>query len=60
MAEDNAHYPTVEPIGAGLRGQCPRCGEGKLFSGLLAVRPRCGVCGLDYGFANRATDRRPS
>lgn len=26
---------------------CPRCGRGKLFSGLLTVRERCDVCGLD-------------
>jgi uncharacterized protein (DUF983 family) len=27
--------------------RCPRCGEGKLFAGLLSVRPVCTVCGLD-------------
>jgi uncharacterized protein (DUF983 family) len=26
---------------------CPRCGQGKLFHGLLDVRERCDVCGLD-------------
>ena len=30
-----------------LRGRCPRCGRGPLFSGLLTVRERCPVCGLD-------------
>jgi uncharacterized protein (DUF983 family) len=30
-----------------LRGRCPRCGEGKLFRGLLAVAPACPRCGLD-------------
>jgi uncharacterized protein (DUF983 family) len=40
------------PIGRGLRGRCPRCGEGKLFSGFLTLRPRCEHCGLDYGFAD--------
>jgi uncharacterized protein (DUF983 family) len=49
---DRAHFPPVEPIAAGLKGRCPRCGEGALFSGLLAVKPRCGVCGLDYSFAD--------
>lgn len=52
MSQDKAIWPAVEPINAGLRGRCPRCGEGKLFSGLLSVRPRCGVCGLDNGFAD--------
>lgn len=50
--EDRAHWAPVEPIGAGLKGRCPRCGEGRLFSGLLLVAPRCGVCGLDNGFAD--------
>jgi uncharacterized protein (DUF983 family) len=35
---------------SGLRGRCPRCGQGKLFRGFLTVRPRCEVCGLDYAF----------
>lgn len=39
--------PTVSPLRAALSGTCPRCGEGRLWSGFLAVRPRCGVCGLD-------------
>ena len=30
-----------------LRCRCPRCGKGKLFAGLLTVRERCEVCGLD-------------
>jgi len=39
-------------ISAGLSCACPRCGEGKLFQGFLTLRPRCEVCGLDYGFAD--------
>ena len=39
-------------IGAGLSCACPRCGQGKLFQGFLTPRPRCEVCGLDYGFAD--------
>ena len=30
-----------------LRCRCPRCGRGKLFDGLLTVREKCAVCGLD-------------
>ncbi|HEX4079223.1 MAG TPA: DUF983 domain-containing protein [Rhizomicrobium sp.] len=33
---------------AALLGLCPRCGEGRLFSGYLRVAPRCAHCGLDY------------
>ena len=41
-------YPPLSPFSAGLRCRCPRCGEGKLFSGLLTVRPSCAACGLDF------------
>ena len=50
--DDSAPYPPVDPARAGLRGRCPRCGEGRMFSGFLAVAPSCGVCGLDYAFAD--------
>jgi uncharacterized protein (DUF983 family) len=40
------------PIARGLRGRCPRCGEGRLFKGFLTVRPRCESCGLDFSFAD--------
>ena len=39
-------------IAAGLSCACPHCGEGRLFAGFLALRPRCERCGLDYGFAD--------
>jgi uncharacterized protein (DUF983 family) len=39
-------------LGAGIAGRCPSCHRGKLFSGYLALAPKCGVCGLDYGFAD--------
>jgi uncharacterized protein (DUF983 family) len=36
------------PLGrAALRCRCPRCGEGRVFSGLLTVQATCPVCGLD-------------
>jgi uncharacterized protein (DUF983 family) len=40
----------VSPFVAGVKCRCPRCGKGKLFSGFLAVRPNCEVCGLDFSF----------
>ncbi|MTW16796.1 DUF983 domain-containing protein [Rhodoplanes serenus] len=45
-----AHPSTANPLAAGLRGRCPRCGQGRLFAGFLTVRPRCEVCGLDFAF----------
>jgi uncharacterized protein (DUF983 family) len=50
--QDKAIWPEIEPIAAGLKGRCPRCGAGRLFSGFLTVGQRCGVCGLDYSFAD--------
>ena len=44
--------PTALPIGRGLRGRCPACGQGRLFQGFLGLRPACEHCGLDYGFAD--------
>ncbi|HEY5820223.1 MAG TPA: DUF983 domain-containing protein [Mesorhizobium sp.] len=52
MSDDKAHWPPVDPISAGLSGRCPRCGQGRMFSGLVALSKRCGVCGLDYDFAD--------
>ncbi len=52
MTEDNAHYPPVEPISAGIKGRCPRCGEGALFDGLSKVKAECTNCGLDYSFVD--------
>lgn len=50
--QDEAHYPPQDAIRAGLSGSCPRCGQGRLFDGLLKIRPACGNCGLDYSFAD--------
>src|SRR6202789_2581765 len=35
-------------IKRGLRGRCPRCGEGKLFCAFLKVGNKCSVCDLDF------------
>ena len=32
---------------AALLCRCPRCGEGRVFAGLLTVRAACPTCGLD-------------
>lgn len=52
MNDDKAIWAPVEPVSAGLKGCCPRCGEGRLFKGFLSLAPRCGTCGLDYSFAD--------
>lgn len=52
MSEDSAYFPPVDPVKVGLKGRCPRCGQGKLFDGLLTLQPRCHACGLDFSFAD--------
>lgn len=47
-----SHYPPLEPVPTGMRGRCPRCGEGALFSGLLTVKDQCTACHLDYEFSD--------
>ncbi len=32
---------------AALRCCCPRCGVGRLYEGLLTIRPACAECGLN-------------
>ncbi len=54
MSEDKALYAPQNPFSAGMRGRCPRCGEGRLFSGFLTLAPRCSACGLDFDFADSA------
>jgi uncharacterized protein (DUF983 family) len=47
-------WPPLSPIHTGLRGRCPRCGQGHLFQGFLTLRKNCEVCDLDYSFADPA------
>lgn len=54
MRDDRALYPPQGPVATGVRGRCPRCGEGRLFDGFIRLAPRCRVCGLDVSFADSA------
>lgn len=47
-------YPPLSPFKTGVRGLCPRCGQGRLFDGFIAMRKSCEVCDLDYSFADPA------
>jgi uncharacterized protein (DUF983 family) len=47
MADTSPGFAAISPLRAALACRCPRCGRGHLFAGLLTVRPRCPVCGLD-------------
>ncbi|MBA4013099.1 MAG: hypothetical protein C0481_14630 [Phenylobacterium sp.] len=37
----------VQSMLRGLKGRCPACGEGKLFSRYLKVQPTCSHCELN-------------
>jgi uncharacterized protein (DUF983 family) len=37
---------------AALQCRCPRCGRGPLYTGVLTLRDRCPVCGLDLSGAD--------
>jgi uncharacterized protein (DUF983 family) len=47
MTGERAHFPPVSVTWAAFACRCPRCGEGRLFTGLLTVRAACPACGLD-------------
>jgi len=49
-SEDKAYYPPVTPFAAGVKATCPRCGQGRLYSGLLQPARGCLNCKLDYSF----------
>jgi len=36
--------PATNPFLAGLKGRCPNCGQGALWTGFLTVAPSCSVC----------------
>jgi uncharacterized protein (DUF983 family) len=41
----------VVTLSRGARGLCPRCGEGRLFTGWYNLRHRCHHCDLDFNSA---------
>ena len=48
MTADSRRFPPVPLARAAFACRCPRCGEGRLFTGLLTVRAACPSCGLDF------------
>lgn len=45
-------FPPLSPYATGLACKCPRCGQGKLYDGFIAVRSKCEACGLNLAFAD--------
>ncbi len=48
--DDKALFPPIKPMAAGSKAVCPRCGQGRMFAGLLTPVSHCTACGLDYSF----------
>lgn len=46
----DANRPLVSPLRAGIACACPRCGQGRLYAGMLTPARGCVACGLDYAF----------
>jgi uncharacterized protein (DUF983 family) len=46
--ERAAQVNWLESLTRGFRRRCPRCGEGKMFSGYLTVPESCPACGLAF------------
>ncbi|SMF13478.1 Uncharacterized conserved protein, DUF983 family [Tistlia consotensis] len=53
-SDTQGDWPVLKPVRTGIRGRCPRCGQGHLFHGFLTLRDGCEVCGLSYAFADPA------
>jgi uncharacterized protein (DUF983 family) len=46
------HSTEPQPQVAALKGLCPRCGAGTLFSGIATFSERCRACQLDFSTFN--------
>lgn len=42
------YYRPKPPVETGLKGKCPRCGNGNLFAGFLKLADNCAGCELDF------------
>jgi uncharacterized protein (DUF983 family) len=47
MMDYIASTPLMPSMARGLKGQCPHCGEGRIFYRYLKVSPDCPVCAHD-------------
>jgi uncharacterized protein (DUF983 family) len=54
LSGETRRFAPVSLAHAAFGCRCPRCGEGKLFTGLLTVRPACPACGLDFSAQDAA------
>ncbi|MDX9998524.1 MAG: DUF983 domain-containing protein [Phenylobacterium sp.] len=54
----DSRRPLIPAMSRGLRGRCPKCGDGKLFLRYLKVTPSCEACG--HGLAEYPADDGPA
>ena len=54
MSDEAGRFAPVSLARVAFGCRCPRCGEGRLFIGLLTVRPACPACGLDFSAQDAA------
>jgi uncharacterized protein (DUF983 family) len=47
-----SEWQAPETAEAAIRGLCPQCGAGGLFSGVTRFADKCARCGLDYSRFN--------
>ncbi len=47
-AYSNRSISALETFWRGLSRRCPRCGQGRMFTGYLSVRERCDVCQMAF------------
>jgi len=45
-------YPPLSAVKTGIACRCPRCGQGKLYSGFLTLAESCAVCHLNLAEAD--------
>jgi uncharacterized protein (DUF983 family) len=48
VTDEGARHTPPGVVRAAVLGLCPRCGQGRLFRGLLSLAPTCTHCGLDF------------
>ena len=48
LSKTSARPNALETFWRGFRRCCPRCGQGRMFSGYLSIREACDACGLKY------------
>ncbi len=48
MDNDGPSKDVKKAMGRGMIGRCPKCGNGKLFTGYLAVKDSCADCSESF------------